>query len=351
MPKINNTINRIDEEKIPKGKKKCSECKRVISLNNFYNTKNILSGDGKAGICKDCIKKKIDYDNIQSIYDILQALDLPFFYDSWARSIEKNPDNPFGVYIRMANSGINEFEGRNWSDSCFLPNVNNITKHQTDNTITTSISNTSTDIFRNFTVTDEIIDKWGFGYSDEEYYYFEKKWAKLIDNYGEKTSLHVEGLTTYIRFRVKEELATADGNTKESRDWADLAEKASKSAKLTVSQLSKSDISGGVDLVPQLFEAVESEDGIIPILPHLKEQPYDDADMIIWCIINYIRRLEDKPRVEYKDIWSFYDEMLNDYYISQGYSPEMIDKEKNKRNAVFRDLGQFYKEPVYEEGE
>ena len=113
--------------------------------------------------------------------------------------------------------------------------------------------------------------------------------------------------------------------------------------------MSKSDISGGIDLLPQLFEAVESNVGIIPILPKLKEQPYDDADLIIWCNINYTRRLEDKPRIAYRDIWNFYDEMLQEYFTQQGYKPEQVEIEKKKRNNVFRDLGEIYIEPVYEE--
>jgi hypothetical protein len=195
------------------------------------------------------------------------------------------------------------------------------------------------------------MEKWGYGYTNEEYILFERKWKKLIDNYGEKTSFHVEGLITYIRFRVKEEMASARGDVKEAKEWAAMAKDSATAAKINVSQLSKSDISGGVELLPQLFEAVESEVGIISILPKLKEQPVDDADLIIWCIINYNRRLEDKPRIEYKEIWKFYDEMLQEYFKSQGYTQKQIKIEKDKRNAIFRDLGKVYIEPVYEEGE
>ena len=107
-------------------KKECAECHRSLTLDNYYNTKNILCGsDGKAQICKTCIKKKIDINNIQTIYDVLKSLDLPFFYDSWKRSLEKKPNNPFGDYIRMANSGINEFKDKTWSNSIFQPQIDN----------------------------------------------------------------------------------------------------------------------------------------------------------------------------------------------------------------------------------
>jgi hypothetical protein len=323
-------------------KKQCEgECKRDLALTRFYNTNSAFSSDGKLNICKDCLEDMIDCNNIETIYKILQLMDVPFLTNYWEISKEKNPDNPWGNYIRMANSKINEFKNKTWKDSIFANNEN-INKSENKNT---------TSKMDDFILTDEIIDKWNAGYSKEEYYYFEKKWNKLIDNYGEKTSFHVEGLITYIRFRVKEELATARGDSKEAKEWANMAKDAATAAKINVSQLSKSDISGGVELVPQIFEAVESKVGVISILPKLKEQPMDDADLIIWCIVNYNRRLEDKPRVEYKEIWNFYDEMLQEYFQNQGYTKEQVIIEKDKRNSIFRDLGKVYIEPVYEEGE
>lgn len=324
-------------------KKQCEgECKRLLPLTKFYNTNSTFSADGKINICSECLKKMMDYNNIETIYKILQLMDIPFFSNYWEIAKEKTPDNPWGNYIRMANSKINEFKNRTWKDSKF--ESKNSSSSIVDNTKNnkTNISEEDLDI---------LMEKWGDGYTSEEYKLFEKKWNKLIDNYGEKTSFHVEGLITYIRFRVKEELATARGDVKDSKDWGALAKDAAQSAKINVSQLSKSDISGGVELVPQIFEAVESKVGIISILPKLKEQPMDDADLIIWCVVNYNRRLEDKPRIEYKEIWSFYDEMLNEYFNNQGYTKEQIIIEKDKRNSIFRDLGKVYIEPVYEEGE
>ena len=163
--------------------------------------------------------------------------------------------------------------------------------------------------------------------------------------------MHIEGLKTYIRFRTKEELSTAKGNVKEAKEWGNLASKAATDAKINVSQLSKSDISGGVDVLPQLFEAVESEVGIIPQLPKLLAQPYDDADIIIWCNVNYMRRLEDKTRVDYRDIWNFYDEMIEEHCKTKGMNEQQIEEFKAKRRVPYRDLGEVYEEPVYIDGD
>lgn len=350
MPKIKSSKDRDKElEKVKnridnKHKKKiCQDCKKELGINNFYITKNtIISNDGRINICKECLKKIIDYKDINTIYKVLQILDIPFFFDYW--DIVKDKNNPFGDYIRMANSEINEFKNSNYSDSYFE------TRKKTEENKEENKENI-VNKHKNFQITEGICEKWGYGYQPEEYFYFEKKWKKLIDNYGEKTSLHNEGLIVYIRFRVKEEIATANGDIKSAKEWGSLATSAARDAKINVAQLSKSDISGGVELVGQIFEAAESELGIIPLLPKLLEQPYDDADMIIWAIINYGRRLEDKSRVNYKDIWFFYDEMLEEHFKQKGFNEQQIKKFKEKRNNVFRDLQEVYYEPIYEESD
>ena len=329
----------------------CAACGTLRKEREYYVSYNIVHSTGRIPYCKICLKKMISDDNgnvsLEKLQSTLQLIDRPFVFDLYKISLGDNNDT-FGCY--MKNLCLKQNRELTWKDSIFKPQLNNTLDYS--NTLATdNKKNTNYLKQSDFIITDEIIDKWNYGYSNEEYYHFEKKWNKLIDNYGEKTSLHVEGLIIYIRFRVKEELATAVGDVKSAKEWGAMASSASKDAKLNVNQLSKSDISGGVDLLPQLFEAVESTIGIIPTLPRLKEQPYDDADLIIWSVVNYLRRLEDKPRIAYRDIWNFYDQMLSESFAQQGLSEEAIEREKKKRNNVFRDLGDVYKEPIYEESD
>ena len=336
-------MGRLKKEEQIKPKIKCQgKCGRELAETNYYQSKSPFFPNGKVNICKKCLKDMVDLKDINTVYSVMQMLDIPFYYDIWEKCLES--DNPLGGYIRQANSGINQFSGARWKDSIFNSNGSNIEKDYIKE------KNKNKYEINNITF-EELENKWGFGYSEEEYFYFEKKYRKLIDSYGEKTSLHTEALLTYIRFRVKEEIATAQGDATSASKWGSLAENASKNAKITVQQLSKSDISGGVDLMPQLFEAVEDKLGIIPTLPYLKEQPYDDADLIIWAILNYSQRVEDKPRIEYKDIWNFYDDMLKEAYRQKGYTNEKIKEERDKRNAIFRDLSKVYKEPIYDDGD
>jgi hypothetical protein len=295
--------------------------------------------DGKVPICKKCILEQIDENDIASVKRILRQIDKPYIHTLWESSLHSKNDT-FGAYMKNINS-LPQYKGLTYDDSIEEKQSEKVDSNEREGK--KSYSNSD------FKITEKIIDKWGFGYEPEEYQQFERKYNKLIHNYGEKTALHTEGLISYIRFRVKEELATASGNVKEAKEWGALASGSAKDAKLNVSQLSKSDISGGVDVVSQLFEAVETEVSIIPLLPKILEQPMDDVDMVIWATVNYNRRLEDKEKVSYREIWNFYDEMLDEFFQSKGYNSEEKERFKASRNNVFRDLNEVYIEPLYDD--
>ena len=289
-------------------KKICSDCKKTLILSNFYNTGSVLSSDGKLDICKKCVSKKIDYDDMDTVYKILQQMDIPFLYTYWKNSVEKFPDNPWGNYIRMANSKINEFAYTSWKDSEFKPEINQ----------TSIISNNNINIIsqnnrpENFTPNEVIYEKWGYGYSNEEYYYFEKKYHQLKNNYPEKTAMHTEALLNYIRYRVKEELATAKGDVKEAKEWGGLAKEAATAAKINPSQLSAADLADGLSGFGQLARAVEQAVDIVEILPKFKQSPQDNVDFTLWCYINYARELKGLGDCKYEEIYGFYEQKKRD---------------------------------------
>ena len=135
----------------------------------------------------------------------------------------------------------------------------------------------------------------------------------LKNNYQEKTAMHTEALLTYIRYRVKEELATANNDSKSAKEWGTLAKDAATAAKINPSQLSKSDLTDGLDTFGQLVRSVEQAVDIIPILPKFKERPQDKADFTLFCYVNYIRDLKGLPLVEYSEIYRFYEDRKKEY--------------------------------------
>lgn len=345
------------------GRKKAIEKPQLVCLihptgiielpeSKFYVAKgeNIYSKIGKILVCKDCCARLFqDYylkynDEKLATYYTCRKLDIAFvngIYESAYEESGKTWNKIFGLYMKTYSSLGNV----NGVASCFDNSEDyNMTSEEVDD------ENNIADI-RNVKLSKkkltELQDKYGYGFEAEEYLNFEIKYKKLSIGYKEKTALHTERLITYIIHKVKEEMATAKGEVSEAEKWAKIAQKDAQDAKLNVSQLSKSDITGGVDLLPQLVEAVEEMVSVIPIMPKLKTIPYDDVDMNIYALVNYYRRLEDKPAVKYEDVWRFYDEFFSEHFGSQGYTDEQLDVIKKQRNSVFKDLGEVYVEPLY----
>jgi hypothetical protein len=287
---------------------KCIQCtKDKAKDRNFYNTDNVLYKKiGKIPVCKACIKGLIKYEDMESVYSFLRQFDIKFDIEYWKKA-EENKNDTFARYMTMANS-LPQFDGTSWNDSVFeLSKLNDreIESTKEDNTIIAPSKKDDIPL--------ELIAKWGEGYTPEEYRSFERKYALLKNNYQEKTAMHTEALLTYVRYRVKEELATAKGSVKEAKDWGAMAKEAATAAKINPSQLSKSDLSDGLDTFGQLVRSVEQAEDIIPILPQFKEKPQDKVDFTIWCYINYIRDLKSLPLASYEEVYAFYEDRKKEF--------------------------------------
>lgn len=290
--------------------------------------------------CKRCLFENFNVEDMKQVMDLLSLIDIPYKADLWKSMMkENNAKTPEGAVGKYKTSVMLAYKNERFSDSDDF-NLNEDIREDFTDPKNTKISKRKLK---------ELEDKWGFGYTHEEYLNFERKYEKMSPGYTEKTALHTERFLDYIVKKVKEEMAVAEGNVSDAAKYETMAKNAAQAAKINVSQLSKSDITGGVDLLPQLVEAVEEKLSLIPIMPKLKAVPYDDVDMNIYALVNYYRRLEDKPPIQYKDVWSFYDKFMYEHFSDQGYSDEDIEKLKLERNAVFNDLGERYTEPLYKE--
>ena len=132
------------------------------------------------------------------------------------------------------------------------------------------------------------------------------KYNFLKAYYPEQTSMHTEALITYVRYKVKEEMAVANDRSTDAKTWGELAMKQAERAKINPNQFSKADLQGGLSTIGEIAQAVEQEQDIIKILPKFRFRPNDAVDFCIWNYINYARELEGKPTVEYSDVYKFY---------------------------------------------
>lgn len=321
-------------QKAPVGKKVCCDCHKEKTLTNFYLASNpSTSSDGKTvNVCKACIKSgSLNFDgsiNIDKFKEKLMLMDKPYVpsvldssMEEVERSIElgKGRTDIIGCYFK------NIATLSQYSKLGFLKSINLINSGKS---ISSAVTTTEKKMrpkedvyvkqFDNFVVTDDLLDLFGEGYTKNEYRLMSKKFDKLKINYLIQTNLHQEALATYVRFKVKEEQATAIGDVGSADKWNKAAQEAADKAKLTPKQLTQADLQKGVNSFSELSLAIEQATDVISILPKLKNQPHDTADFIIYCYINYARKLKGLPTVPYEDIYKFYDDKVAEYLKQYG---------------------------------
>lgn len=349
----------------PKPKKTCPTCQKEKSLPNFYKSFNQdLHKDGYLPYCKNCLVDMsidpethgIDFERFQNV---LRQCDRPWDEDALMGSVrecERDYNSELDTeeksrivitkYWKTVQSlpqyrmSWQEYEDKKRIQSVGIDKkvaeVQEVIQHKNSNGYDAPVYLEDFDDDDGFELTKEIVRKFGQGYTKSEYKAMVEKYDFLSQSYPDLTNLHTEALVTYTRYKVKEEFATSAGNVDEAEKWAALATKAADKAKINPSQLSQSDLQGGLNSFSELMMAIEQAVDIIPILPQFKFRPNDAVDFTIWCYVNYIRKAEGKPLCEYEDIYHFYDERKAEY-IAQYGDPMGIFKddptEKNRDNV------------------
>ena len=304
---------------------------------------------------------------------MLQRIDKPLYWDDLESAymqykkehgflsedeVAKKGKDIIGLYFK--NTMLRQNRNKSFADSekdGFIHNNGNSTNQEKDRIIKKYMSASSDDISskeqhikkeeaveepivsskkKDFVVTDDMITLFGEGYTKTEYMKMYQKYSEMKQTYVIQTSIHKEALVTYVRFKVKEEMATAKGDVGEAKKWFDAAQTAAEQGKLTAKQISKEDLQGGIVNFSDIFTAVEGAKERIKIFPEFKYQPKDAADFIIWCYVNYERNLNNMPEVKYKDIYAFYDRKKKEYIDTYGdpYGIFTDDTTENNRETI-----------------
>lgn len=364
-------------------KKVCSSCGRELPLNTgFYSSKSpMFAVDGKINICKECfianalIEETGEIDEAK-FKNLLRRTDFPYYRDNLQSAtlqyskehgyVEDDDVKYHGadiikLYMKNVNS-LRQLSTKTFEDSekdgfiqkrsTVLKDVNDDIKMLNNETSKKARKEEKcyVDNDDNFELTDEIIQLFGEGYTKNEYRKMHKKYENLKLNYSLQTNLHQEALATYVRFKVKEEDATARGDVDEAKKWYDAAQNAAANGKLTPKQLSESDLQGGINSFSEIFKAVEQAVDVIPILPRFKFRPNDALDFNIWCYINYARDLQGLPHCEYEDVYKFYDRKKQEYLEQYGDPYGIFEDEPDE--SIRENIKKFITLPKdYEDGD
>ena len=351
-----------------KGEKVCNFCHEKKKLTDFYISKSpLFSVDERVPICKDCvISASLNEDgtiNDIELNKILKKIDRPYYKDLIESAIsgfknehsyvEDDKVQYYGKeilqrYFRLI--AMRQDRDKSYEDSekdNFIHPTSNTPKSTKEriaqkyaditdvdnkgNVIDKDDKKIKSDI-GDFEITDEIVELFGDGYSKSEYKKMYEKYEKLKLNYTLQTNLHQEALATYVRFKVKEETATAEGNVDEAKKWYDAAQNAAANGKLTPKALSAADLQKGMNSVSELIKAVEQATDVIKILPQFKYRPNDSPDFTIMCYVNYERELNGQPQVPYEEIYSFYDKKKKEYLEQNGDPYGIFDDDPSEKN-------------------
>ena len=282
----------------PVVKKVCSACGKEKSITrDFFVSYNPLHKDGRIPMCKDCIRNACYNDDgefdIENFKSLLRQLDKPFIQALWDKSeeeVKKNVgsddvsnDGIIGKYLK--NISLQQHRNKTWKDN-YLSD-------------------------EDFVVTEDVIRLFGEGYTAKEYETMKRIYEDSKQDYPNISTSQKNLLLRYVRFASKEEIATSSGGIADAEKWSKLASEALK-------QLNAIDVQGGVTCFSEFFQKFEREQDITRILPQFKYRPNDAPDFIIWCYVNYCRRLEGKPEVDYADVYKFYDDKVAEYLKQYG---------------------------------
>lgn len=269
----------------------CLNCGKNLPISNYIKSKT--NAVGVVPICRGCLQELSLENGVfdqKKVFDICRRADKPFFYNTFANTRDKSiPENTkIAEYMRVINVGKT-------STMTFADGEPTIRNDGAGGTLTEE-------------ELERCIELFGEGFTSEEYKSAKRLFEKMTNNYPLKTNMHEQILADWAMTKTKEVRAMANGNVEEAEKWGKRADAKATAAKLNPSQLSAADLSEGINNFSKLTEAVERAVDIIPVLNTYRERPQDKVDYTIWQFINYCRKLEGKPPVEYREIYSFLDE-------------------------------------------
>jgi hypothetical protein len=290
LSKKNNTDNKL----------KCiGNCQKTKDKDKgFYNSKSdMYSGLGKIPICKECLKSMVDYSDIESVYKVLQQIDVKFDFVYWKKAEESDLET-FGRYITMANS-LPQFEGMSWKDSVF--------KKEKASESVESKNDKDEDEFQ---ITSDLIKKWGRNFQSDDYFKLEDFYNKMMISNKIESPQDETYLKKLSMISLKMDKELEEGNYAQVKQLGDLFSKYMADSKFRAMDQTDASKTGGLRTFSQIYAEVEKDEFIPPWEEYRKVKglEQDIVDKTIMYILNYTLKLSkvsqmteppsDTPKIE-----------------------------------------------------
>lgn len=158
----------------------CLSCAKEYAVSSFYSHRNPLINE-KFGFCKKCVKKDVKEDQLDTLYNFLRTMDIPYLKEYWTKAYEGSTET-IGTYLKNLNS-LKQNKDLRYSDS-------------DDMTVKTTKVETAID-YSDFNVTPSMIRRWGRNLELEDYIMLEEIF-ETFGGYQDDTDSIQHGLLTNI---------------------------------------------------------------------------------------------------------------------------------------------------------
>lgn len=273
-------------------KKYCNgnDCKKEKAITEFYASNSVLF-DGYVPICKKCIKKMINENDMDSVKVALQRIDKPFVAKVW-KSAEDGDGDTVGNYFRMINS-LHQYKEWNWSDSDFEGESNtNIYKQKFDNLEDIEEMETENGtIYLN----KDIALKYGSGFTNREYLTMENFYIEMENTHDISQPQTKKQLVYLCKLQVQMDRALEENDDGAFKNYNDRYEKILQSSGFRPIDKKDSIEKTGMRSFSAIFEEVERKGYVEP--KPISER-MDLVDVAMREFINYDRVIDGHPRLE-----------------------------------------------------
>ncbi|QRV11467.1 hypothetical protein JR311_19890 (plasmid) [Bacillus velezensis] len=151
-------------------KKVCLKCGNSYAISSFYSHRNSLINE-EFGFCKKCVKKHVDLDDMNTLFDFLRTMDIPYLKEFW-KIANDSENETIGTYLKNMNS-LKQNKSLSFKDSDDLSGKTNKAE--------------LTDINTDFELTDSVIKKWGRNLDLEDYIFLEEEFENIGGHEAETT--------------------------------------------------------------------------------------------------------------------------------------------------------------------
>ena len=268
----------------PTPKKQCQgDCGKERAESFFFRVDSPLFPDGRINICRDCVRKEINVDNIERVIGFLRQIDKPFYQDEWDKALQgRDSKHPIGAYLGKINS-LQQYKGKTFSNSDGVDGVGKVDISSINSPDVVEATNG-----KMIHYSEELVDKWGTGYNKKEYLVLEKFYQDMRATHEIHTPTHIDMLKQLAYLTVDRD------KLRRERDWnnynkiSKTYEDMMKSAGFRPVDRKGIDDATGMRSFAQIWEEVEKKGFRKPPVLEFEE---DIVDGIIVSLANYYHRL------------------------------------------------------------